>query len=89
MKEVGRNEENVFYLDKDLTDWCRYSNSIHGIQSENWHVLRVFDLNNEYKASLIMDSFTNEVIEEVQVYSLEDIACKIDILKIANRKCPK
>ena len=89
MEEVGRNEDNIFYLDKNLTDWCRHSNKAHGIQAENWHVLRVFGTNDEFKAALIMDSDTNEVIGEIYVNSLEDIACRIDVLKLANKKCPK
>ena len=89
MIEVGRNEENIFYLDESLTDWCRYSNKNSEIQSENWHVLHVLGTHYEFKTALIMNSSTNEVIDEVQAYSMEDIAVRIDMLKIANRKCPK
>ena len=85
MKELGRNEEYVFYLNEDGTYWCRYENALGSIQSENWHVLMVCDLNGAFSETLIMDSETNQIIDSLHTRNLESIACRIDILKLANK----
>ena len=83
MKELGRNEEYIFYLHEDCTKWWRYENPVNGVKSQNWHVLVVKDLTGDFKETLIMDSKTNQVIDTVASQSMEAIACKIDVLKLA------
>ena len=82
LEKLGENDKGTFFLDKDLTDWCRHS-SLH-IPSKNWHVLKFYNLKNEFESTLIMDSITNEVISEMKgISSVEAIGTKIDWLKVA------
>ncbi len=84
MKEIGRNDKYVFYLEESSTDWCRYECLMKGIKSQNWHVVVVLDTKGVFQETLIINSETNDPIASVPSMNLESIGSKIDVLKLAN-----